>query len=179
MPASSVRECDQCKAKALVRISRSTIFQFFASLIGFYPYICRNCKHRTFHLRLKQLVVSSVALALILVLSAAMTYMVSRSGPSLPRVLSIPVTEKKGAEPGTPPSPVPRSLITLPQFLTNEDVVDYLKTGMAPASLIWLIRSMPHRFALDSKSLDRLRQVGVPEEVIRAMAEVTPGAGSR
>jgi hypothetical protein len=153
--------------------------QFAVSLTGFYPYLCRKCKHKTFHFRPKQAFVSLGALAMMLLFSTCLIYVISPytfSKPARSRVLSLRVAEGKNSDPAKLAASA-SALISLPNVLTNEDILEYSRLGTAPASLSWLIRSMPNRFKLDSKSLGRLKQAGVAEEVIRTMTEVTPGVG--
>jgi hypothetical protein len=177
-----VRACEKCKSKDVYRTSRRTIVQFAASLAGFYPYVCRHCKSKTYHFRSKQLFVSFAALLVTLLLFSGPIYLTSRSPiakPARSRVLSFRVADGKISDPAKPQPSESTALISLPNILTNGDVSEYAKSGMAPASLSWLIRSMPHRFELDSKSLARLKQGGLPDEVIRTMTEVTLGTHYR
>lgn len=172
-----MRVCQKCKSQDVHRTSRRTIVQFTASMTGLYPYVCRHCKSEAYHFRPKQALVSLAGLAVVLMLSLSFMYVIFRlptAKPARSRVLSVRVAPKASDLARSSES---TALISLPSVLTNEDVSEYAKSGMAPASLSWLIRSMPHRFQLDAKSLGRLKQGGVADEVIRTMMEVVPGAG--
>ena len=68
------------------------------------------------------------------------------------------------------PSPVASHL---PNFLTNEEVIEISGSGLATATLVGLISRMPHRFTVDPQSISKLKQSGVPEAVILVMLELT------
>ena len=174
-----MRVCQKCNSKDVYRTSRRTVVQFAASMIGLYPYVCRHCKSTAYHLRLKQALVSFAVLGLFLMTSLSFMYVIFRfpmAKPARSRVLSTHVAEGKTDSTKSSES---TALINLPNVLTNEDVVEYAQSGMAPKSVSWLIRSMPHRFKLDAESLARLKLGGVTDEVIWTMTEGTPGVGFR
>ena len=62
-----------------------------------------------------------------------------------------------------------------PIILTNENVLELVRSGMGKAVLIRIIRRMGHNFRVDSRSLVDLKNAGVPEDLILAIVDLTTG----
>ena len=162
----------------LARISRATIVEFAISTVGFYPYVCRNCKGKSFVLRPKQTV---LAILSGLILFGALLLSFSYFNPGY----QIRESGREIAD-SLPPVVWPGDQIALPknasrlparsniaESLTNEDVIKVWKSGVGTIRLSSLIRRSEHRFTVDAESINKLRQSGVPEGVILTMIELT------
>jgi hypothetical protein len=155
-----VKTCARCQSANLRRVSRNKISEYAASMIGFYPYLCRHCWHVSLHFR-KQHAFAPIFISAALV-GFCLFVLYARFGLHVGRV-------KAKQSPANSAS----VLVKLPAILTNEDIIKLSKTGMRPEVLSGLIRSTPHHFNLDAESLAKLRQNGVDEYVIRTIVKVT------
>jgi len=63
-----------------------------------------------------------------------------------------------------------------PARLTNKDVTDMLKAGLAPEIVVAKIKSSPSSFDTSAESLKALKESGVPDGVILAMVQAPSGA---
>jgi hypothetical protein len=152
-----------------------SIAEFALSTIGYYPYLCRNCKNKTFRLRPKQAVLAmTFGLAVLGVTSVGLFYLNSRYQMLEHAGTAAPVSGIGDPEPrpeGIASEPAAPSNSTSP--LTNEDIVKMWKSGVGTISLSSLIRRTAHQFKVDAGSIAKLRQSGVPEAVILTMFEST------
>jgi len=169
-----LKVCSLCKSSDLHRLHRSTSLEFAASWVGFYPYLCRGCKQKGFHIRPRRAFSSYVILTIGLILSLGWTGVLANN----PISKMIGSRRARNAKTGIP-NQSSVAMVSLPSVLTNEDVTRLANSGMSPASLSWLIRSMPHRFQLDPESRSALKQHGVTEDVIYTMLDVTVSIGYR
>jgi hypothetical protein len=172
-----VKTCNRCNGGHLSRISRVSIAEFALSTVGYYPYLCRNCKYKTFALRPKQAVLAiTFALGVIGVTNLGLFYLNSRYQM---RERVAPEAPASGSG-DLHPEPVPQGAAAEPVAtanpagpLTNEDIIRLCKSGVGTTSLSSLIRRSEHRFTVDAGSISKLRQSGVPEAVILTMMELS------
>jgi hypothetical protein len=66
----------------------------------------------------------------------------------------------------------------VPSALTNQDVLDMLKTGLAPKIVIAKIKSSTCQFDTSPVALKELKAVGTPDSVILAMVQAPVGKSS-
>jgi hypothetical protein len=61
------------------------------------------------------------------------------------------------------------------ELMTNEEVISLTKAGLSPSLIIGKIRSGKSNFDLSTDSLIKLKQAGVPDDVVAAMLEAKSG----
>ncbi|MEO8572806.1 MAG: hypothetical protein ABI481_02465 [Pyrinomonadaceae bacterium] len=59
--------------------------------------------------------------------------------------------------------------------MTNEEVITLTKAGLSPSIIIGKIRSAKSSFDLSTDSLIKLKQAGVPDDIVAAMLEAKSG----
>jgi len=160
-----VRPCCNCKGR-LIRISRTSLAQYMVSCFGVYPYVCEHCEVRVFRSNYKQLVAAICLRGLTLgLLVIGLTY-------ADLRIRKITNPWKSLVEVATfPPEPTRARASTPPRALTNDDIVEFIKSNMTPGFVMRVIQQEGSHFEVDATSLTALKRNGVPEDVIIAMIQ--------
>jgi hypothetical protein len=161
-------KCKNCEGE-LRRRSRDTMTAFWMSCLCVYPYRCRRCKRNSSHLNLEQasLFYTVVILGFSLFATGAFWYRAHHKATA--RVPAAVAEAQVTMQ-------VPAATVNLDGVLSNQDVVDLTKAKLGPDVLIQMIRTSPHNFQVDPRSVIQLKQSGTDDQVISAMIEATPPA---
>jgi hypothetical protein len=168
-----VRPCGLCNGK-LVRVSRTTLPQFVVSCFGVYPYVCEHCGVRVFRANYKQLI-AAICLAGVALVCFAIG--LSYTGLAIRKVASLRKSPAEVAGVGSESTSARPA--TAPRALTNEDILELIRSNMTPSFVMTLIRQEDNRFQVDAKSLTALKRDGVPEDVIIAMVQAAEASKER
>src|SRR5438874_321858 len=85
-----------------------------------------------------------------------------------------------GARPALDPALPTKPVVTKPaeakpaSALGNDGIVRLVKAGLGESAILGLISSQPGKYAVDVESVLALKQAGVPDGVITAMASAGP-----
>ena len=151
-------QCEKCGGEVR-RSQRRSGTAYALSCISVYPFRCQRCLKRTFRVHWGRL---AVLAGLITGLSLAVTGIVVVCGD----------TERQEPRPTEASRPAVHSIPPV-EAMSNEDVVDLSKVRMNTEIIMKLIRSRPHRFRVDPRSLISLKEAGTADDVIMAIVEVT------
>jgi hypothetical protein len=161
-----MKNCQHCNRGEVTRVPRTTLEDFAYSMVGLYPYICKNCNFKCFRSRAKQVAVSvCYGLFVLGILGFSVSY--TRSKRSVRRPPTAAAVKASLVKAGAHAVTVRADL----NILTNQDVMELSKAGMSERSITRLVRTMPRRFDIDTESLVRLKRAGVSEDVILAVVE--------
>jgi hypothetical protein len=151
-----LRTCKVCRRGQQNRILRRKIADTVLSQIGVYPYHCSSCNTVTYGWEWGR------SLFLAALMLAMLTAGVALRLKTRPR---FPVPSRRTA--AAAPLPADGS------YLTNDDIGRMGRVSMSAIIMNRLIRSQPHHFRIDPKSLISLKGDGVPDEVLLSMVEVS------
>ena len=148
----SARFCSGCGSDRLIRVARVSYTDLLVSQAGLFPYVCRRCKRRTLRPDMGRVFLLALIAALILGLGSY-AWRLRRESRYIASVAPTPspVAEKSA------------------EVLTNQDIARMQRAGLPPSVIVRLIAARPNDFQIDSVSLIRLKQSGVPDELILDM----------
>ena len=160
-----MKNCQHCNRGEVTRVPRATLEDFAYSMVGLYPYICKNCNFKCFRSRAKQVAVSvCYGLFVVGILGFSVSY--TRSKRSVRRPPTAAAVKASLVKAG--------AVVTVRadlNILTNQDVIELSKAGMSERSITRLVRTMPRRFDIDTESLSPPSTTGVSEDVDLAVVE--------
>jgi len=148
----SARYCSGCGSDRLIRVARVSYTDLLASQAGLFPYVCRRCKRRTLR--------PDAGRILLLVLIAGLSLGLGGYAWRLRREAGYKASVAPVSSPAAEKSA---------EVLTNQDIARMQRAGLPVSVIIRLIAARPNDFQIDSASLIRLKQSGVPDELILDM----------
>jgi len=140
--------------------------QYIISCFGVYPHVCEHCETHAFRSNYKQLVAAiCLRVAMLGFLLIGLSYAdlrirkVANPWESMKSIVAFhfePVSARKA--------------MAL-RALTNDDIVEFIKSNMTTSFVIRVIQQEGSHFQVDAKSLTALKRDGVPEDVIMCMIQ--------
>ena len=168
--------CAKCGGE-MRRSQRSSLISYWRGCLCVFPYRCKYCKEQVNKIHWEQATAFySVLAALFLVLATGGGLYVlkhkSQSQARAARPVSLEARLPDGTVAGDS-GQGPKLTIRLENILSNQDIVDLNKAKLRADVITRLIRTTPHNFRVDPKSLIALKESGAPDDVIAALIEVT------
>ena len=177
--------CHLCQS-SLMRIPRESLTTFLLSIVGYYPYRCRRCASLTYRWQRDR----GASLAAFVLLFAASSFSIGvllwKKGPKSRATAPAPAVAPAGVrEPSLTLGPKAATtagpgtiVIQMDHPLRNEDIVRLSRAGVSGNVILKAMAKMPHSFDVDTESLIRLTQSGVPPVIISSMIDSMAHHGS-
>lgn len=166
-------KCELC-SKDMRRVRRESLVDYFFGCLCFFPYRCPHCQRRRLGIHMEQAALFYGACSMVLLtLIVGVVWYKAKHRPAPAAALSAHAIQPGLMEVG--PSNGSFGPINIPakQALSNADIADLAQAHLAGDVVTRLIRTYPHNFQIDPKSLIELKKAGTPDLVISAMIDAT------
>ncbi len=169
--------CEICN-KEMRRAHRETAKDYLFACLCFFPYRCPCCQRRRLGIRWEQAALFyGACTVLFFAFVVGVVWYKSKHRPAPVSAFSAHPM-KPGLVESEPPAapqigPFGQVLTPVKQALSNADIADLSQAHLAGDVVTRLIRTYPHNFQIDPKSLIELKKAGTPDMVISAMIDST------
>lgn len=161
-----MKRCSSCHAGTLKRCARAGVDEYLASLAGIYPHRCGCCRGRRYAILWTKALPTLLCLLVLLGGVGAVVFGIRlRIAASEGRTMTV-----KGTRPEIRKTSAGKwAMSDSSTVLDNESVMSLAHTNLSTRTLVKVIERSPCRFDTSPRALIRIKQSGVPDDVIYAM----------